>query len=601
MGNSYCLRADAKAMKNDQTVNVQICEEILEEKNDPRPTNIDIINKNINTNDNHSNNSVNNINNHTNHSNIILSNIITKSSKNNQRKNTEISNHKSKHNQNSINNNEKGNHNHIKPEQKYSKKLIAINNDVIVSGNEVNPEKIYIKTKLLGSGAFGEVWLVHHKDLDRDFAMKMIKKRKNKPNDEKEILNEIEILKKLDHPKILKVIDFFSTTKKYYIITEYCPEGELFNEIIKKGKFDEGQAAFIINQILKAIAYCHKMNIIHRDIKPENIMITNREKNGCLQVKLIDFGTAKIFEKGQQENKYVGSSYYMAPEILIRNYDEKCDLWSIGVILYILLTGRPPFDGNDDEEILENVKKGVYDKWAYPYPILSNQAKDLISKLLQYDPKKRLNAEQALDHPWFKSAEFKKKDKVNTISPELAKELIENMTKYRSDNILKCTVIAYLVHHITNTEQCLEASKLFNNIDLNSDGKIEKHELIQGFEKYWGISKEEAKEKVDLIFANLDTDFNGFIEHEEFVRAAVNSSIFMSQNYLKFAFNYFDRDASGDITYEEIRKRFTQNSKNTISKVDEELKEIFDSIDINKDGRLSFGEFCKMMKNIMQS
>ena len=601
MGNSYCLSADTKAMKNDQTVNVQICEEILEEKNDPRPTNIDIINKNINTNDNHSNNTGNNINNHTNHSNIILSNNITKTSKNNQRKNSEISNHKSKHNQNSKNNNEKGSHNHIRPEQKNSKKLVAINNDVIVSANEVNPEKIYIKTKLLGSGAFGEVWLVHHKDLDRDFAMKAIKKRKNKPNDEKEILNEIEILKKLDHPKILKVVDFFSTIKKYYIITEYCSEGELFNEIIKIGKFDEGQAAFIINQILKAIAYCHKMNIIHRDLKPENIMITNREKNGCLQVKIIDFGTAKIFEKGQQENKYVGSSYYMAPEILNRNYDEKCDLWSIGVILYILLTGRPPFDGNDDEEILQNVKKGVYDKWAYPYPILSNQAKDLISKLLQYDPKKRLNAEQALDHPWFKSAEFKKKDKVNTISPELAKELIENMTKYRSDNILKCAVIAYLVHHITNTEQCSEASKLFNNIDLNSDGKIEKHELIQGFEKYWGISKEEAKEKVDLIFANLDTDFNGFIEHEEFVRAAVNSSIFMSQNYLKFAFNYFDRDASGDITYEEIRKRFTQNSKNTISKVDEELKEIFDSIDINKDGSISFGEFCKMMKNIMQS
>ena len=330
-------------------------------------------------------------------------------------------------------------------------------------------------------------------------------------------------------------------------------------------------------------------------------MITSREKNGCLQVKLIDFGTAKIFEKGHQENKYVGSSYYMAPEIIKRKYDEKCDLWSIGVILYILLTGRPPFDGNDDEEILENVKKGVYDKWSYPFPLLSSQAKDLIVKLLQYDPKKRLSAEQALEHQWFKTAEFKKKDKVNTIAPELAKELIENMTKYKSDNILKCAVIAYLVHHITNTEECLEASKLFIKIDLNSDGKIEKHELVQGFEKYWNISKKEAKEKVDLIFANIDTDFNGFIEYEEFVRAAVNSSIFMSQNYLKFAFNYFDRDASGDITFEEIKKRFIQNAKNSNSKVDKELKKIFDSIDINGDGSISFGEFCKMMKNIMQS
>ena len=173
------------------------------------------------------------------------------------------------------------------------------------------------------------------------------------------------------------------------------------------------------------------------------------------------------------------------------------------------------------------------------------------------------------------------------------------MTKYRSNNMLKCAVIAYLVHHITNTEECFEASKLFIRIDLNSDGRIEKHELVQGFEKYWGISKKEAKEKVDLIFANIDTDYNGYIEYEEFVRAAVNSSIFMSQNYLKFAFNYFDRDSSGDISFEEIKKRFTQNSKNSNPKVEKELKEIFDSIDINGDGSISFGEFCKMMKNIM--
>ena len=597
MGSTYCLSSDKNCMQNDQTINVQICEEDLEEKKLHQMANLDSNNNNIITTEGYSNNNtlINHLNNQTNHSNIIVINNIQNNKipkKNNEKRNS------NKKNELKDNTNKNKEDLTIKTSKK---QIVALNNDVIVSGNEINPEKIYLKTKLLGSGAFGEVWLVHHKDLDRDFAMKTIKKRKNKSSDEKEILNEIAILKKLDHPKILKVIDFFSTPKKYYIITEYCPEGELFNEIIKVGKFDEGQAAFIINQILKAISYCHKMNIIHRDIKPENIMITNREKNGCLQVKLIDLGTAKIFEKGQQENKYVGSSYYMAPEIIKRKYDEKCDLWSIGVILYILLTGRPPFDGNDDEEILENVKKGVYDKWSYPFPILSAQSKDLIFKLLQYDPKKRLNAEEALDHPWFKTAEFKKKDKVNSIEPELAQELIENMTKYRSDNMLKCAVIAYLIHHITNTEECFEASKLFNKIDLNSDGKIEKHELIQGFEKYWGISKEEAKEKVDLIFANIDTDFNGFIEYEEFVRAAVNSSIFMSQNYLKFAFNYFDRDSSGDITFEEIKKRFLQNSKNTNSKVDQELKQIFDSIDINRDGSISFSEFCKMMKNIMQS
>ena len=295
MGSSYCLSTDKKSFQNDQTVNIKVCEEYIDKNKITQISNNDYINKNIVTTEGPSNNGKN-LKNNVNHSSIIKSNDLSTSLSNNQNKNNEVKNQKLKNIEKNSNNANKN----ILDKKNSKKGFVELSNDVIVSGNEINPEKIYQKTKMLGSGAFGEVWLVHHNDLDRDFAMKIIKKRKNKPNDEKEILNEIEILKKLDHPKILKIIDFYATSKKYYIITEYCPEGELFNEIIKVGKFDEGHTAFIINQILKAMVYCHKMNIIHRDLKPENIMITVREKNGCLQVKIIDFGTAKIFEKGQQ-------------------------------------------------------------------------------------------------------------------------------------------------------------------------------------------------------------------------------------------------------------------------------------------------------------
>ena len=166
--------------------------------------------------------------------------------------------------------------NEIKTERLYSKKKnnnkLELNNDVIVTRNEQNPEKIYSKEKILGKGAFGEVWLVKNKQLQKEFAMKILKKTANSKLEEKEIMNEISILKSLDHPKILKVLDFYSTSKLYYIITEYCPDGELFNEIVTKGKFDEGKTAFIMNQLFKGILYCHTQKVIHRDLKPENIM-----------------------------------------------------------------------------------------------------------------------------------------------------------------------------------------------------------------------------------------------------------------------------------------------------------------------------------------
>ena len=477
---------------------------------------------------------------------------------------------------------------------------LEINNDVLVSRNECNPELLYEKQERLGIGAFGEVWRVHQKELNRDFAMKIITKRRSREEDD-EIKNEIEILKQLDHPKILKILEFFTTRNKYYILTEYCPEGELFNEITKVGKFSEAQAAFIIYQLFQIIKYCHKMRIIHRDIKPENVMITKREANGCLQVKLIDFGTAKIFSENSKEKGYVGSSYYMAPEVIKRKYDEKCDLWSIGVIMYILLTGRPPFDGEDDDEILKNVEKGVYDTTSDPFPSLSNEAKDLITKLLTYDPVKRINVDDALLHDWFKSEEFLEKSKVNSINKELANKLLENMMNYKSDNMLKCAVLAYLVHYNSNIQECVEASKLYNDIDVENNGKIEECDLERGLIDYWKIPAEEATKKAEVIFKNIDNDHNGYIEHEEFIRAAINPSVFLKENYLKFAFNYFDSDRSGGISLVEITKKFTQNSRNRGNKIEKDLKRIFEKIDINNDGTLSFDEFGIMMKDIIES
>ena len=483
------------------------------------------------------------------------------------------------------------------------KQVVTLDSKVFIAKGNNDPNKLYIKKKILGRGSFGIVYLVKQRYLSRYFAMKVIKKSQTKAKEEEEnLMNEVDILRKLDHPNIVKITDFYSLKTEYNIITEYCQEGELFDEIKANSPFNEALAAWYLKQILSAVSYCHNMNIIHRDLKPENILIVKRQKNGFHPIKIIDFGTAKVFQKEKAEHVLIGSAYYIAPEVLSRNYTELCDLWSCGVIMYILLTGRPPFNGSSEEEIMKKIKDGVYDLKKYPWGVISEEAKDLLKGLLQVNTKKRLTAKAALEHKWFKIEKTQSTVTAYNVKHRQLNKLIDNLMKYRSDNILRCAVIALLVHNSIQLNQAHDAVKLFNQIDKNGDGKISKDELFNGLQPYKkDISDEQLRKQVDIIFNNIDSDHNGYLEYEEFVRAAIDKDHFLSVNFLQFAFNYFDKDHDGEITLEEVKNKFFLSDKNRNSvKAQEQLQKSFNEIDINGDGKLSFEEFGKMMENIIK-
>ena len=483
------------------------------------------------------------------------------------------------------------------------KQVVTLDSKVFIAKGNNDPNKLYIKKKILGRGSFGIVYLVKQRYLSRYFAMKVIKKSPTKAKEEEEnLMNEVDILRKLDHPNIVKITDFYSLKTEYNIITEYCQEGELFDEIKAQSPFNEALAAWYLKQILSAVSYCHNMNIIHRDLKPENILIVKRQKNGFHPIKIIDFGTAKVFQKEKAEHVLIGSAYYIAPEVLSRNYTELCDLWSCGVIMYILLTGRPPFNGSSEEEIMKKIKEGTYDLKKYPWGVISEEAKDLLKGLLQVNTKKRLTAKAALEHKWFKIDKTQSTLMAYNVKHRQLNKLIDNLMKYRSDNILRCAVIALLVHNSIQLNQAHDAVKLFNQIDKNGDGKISKDELFNGLQPYKkDITDEQLRKQVDIIFNNIDSDHNGYLEYEEFVRAAIDKDHFLSVNFLQFAFNYFDKDHDGEITLEEVKNKFFLSDKNRNSvKAQEQLQKSFNEIDINGDGKLSFEEFGKMMENIIK-
>jgi calcium-dependent protein kinase len=470
---------------------------------------------------------------------------------------------------------------------------LVINNQILIHKVTGTPLEKYEIVKSLGEGSFGKVFLVRHRESKLIRAMKEISK--DDETNETDIQNEIDILKKLDHPHIVKIYEFFSYREKYYLITEYCKEGELFDQINKLHQFKEDAAAYILYQLVEAVNYCHKQSIVHRDLKPENILIENIDKNGMFFIKVIDFGTAKVFEKSKKERKLIGSCFYIAPEVIKKNYNEKCDLWSSGVILYILLCGQPPFSGQTDQETFEKITNSALSFRHKVFDKVSKEGIDLIKMLLDKNPKTRPAAEDVLNHPWFKK--HKTKEKLTGLSDDRIKSFIGNLKEYRADYKLQQAAIAIIVHNIPHTEEIKELERAFRRIDKNGDGRLTRQELIEGFIEIQGQSNDEATNNVDRIFKNVDNDNNGYLEYEEFIRACIDKKKLLDDSYLKFAFSFFDADGSGQITIKELKEIFCGGGDVEVSgKV---MKQILGNIDENGDGQISYEEFKKMMTDIL--
>jgi len=214
------------------------------------------------------------------------------------------------------------------------------------------------------------------------------------------IEKELLLLKSIKHRNVIRYISAYKDNKYYYIITEHCEGGELFKKIVDQGCLDELEACNIISQLLKTIKFLHDNEICHRDLKPENILFKRKGDN---RIKLIDFGLSKQLKKGEIMLKKLGTPYYLAPEVLEERYGKEVDLWSLGVVTYVVLCGYPPFYGEDAKELFSNIYYVNYDFAEEDWCFISDEAKDFISKLLVKNPLERLSIDQALKHPWILS------------------------------------------------------------------------------------------------------------------------------------------------------------------------------------------------------
>ena len=451
----------------------------------------------------------------------------------------------------------------------------------------------YKVTNKIGEGSYGAVYLAFNLYTKQKVAIKRIVKNKENEIDELELKNEINILKKLDHPNILKIIEFYSSEHSYYIITDYCANGELYDQI--KYKYNENQLAVLFYQVLSGIAYLHTNNIVHRDLKLENILITEIETNKKTNdryfwIKIIDFGTAKFFDKNKKEKSVVGSSYYIAPEVLKKSYNEKCDTWSIGVILYMLIVGRAPFDGSDDEEIINNIKKGKYNSQHKKLLESSEEVQDLVKNLLQIDVKKRFSAIEALKHPWFKK--FKAKSLYSNIEDDQIKIYLNRLRRYQINSKFQQMVWLFIVHNSQETQETKEILKIFRLFNDKDDGKLTKEELYNALIKYF--DKNQIDKEIEDIFLLLDGANVGYVEYEEFLGACMNKMKLLSEEHLTYAFNFFDKEHKGRITFDGIKGYFVDGKTN-----ENVFRNIFNEIDTNRDGEIDYSEFKNMINQLI--
>ena len=449
----------------------------------------------------------------------------------------------------------------------------------------------------IGKGGFGRVYKVRHKLSNQYRAMKTIKCKSSSKDALQMIQKEINILKSLDHPNIIKVYEFFKTDRYIYIINELCTGGELFDKIVEVKYFSEAVACNIMRQLLSAVAYCHEKGVIHRDLKPENILIEKSEEKNkdFFHIKIIDFGTCEILQKTKLTEQ-IGTSFYIAPEILKNGYNEKCDLWSCGVILYILLCGSPPFYGKNEKEIFSKVIFGNYSFNQKIWTKISKEAKNLVEKLLEVNPSKRLSAKEALNHKWFK---INKNQNLIINKNNNYSCFIQNITEFCAEQKLQQATLAFLVHNFAPKEELDELKEIFFAFDKNCDGKISKEEFVTGLSNTNTLNTLLKKgNSIGGLMKNIDTDNNGYIGFEEFCIALINKEKILTENNLRMAFDVFDRDKSGGISQNELK--FILGEYNINAK--EHLwNKIIEQIDLNRDGQISYEEFHKMMMQVIRN
>ncbi|PAN13340.1 hypothetical protein PAHAL_2G329800 [Panicum hallii] len=439
----------------------------------------------------------------------------------------------------------------------------------------------------LGRGEFGVTRRCEDTATGEALACKTIRRKRlmlrRAGPDADDVRREVEITRRmseLGEGRVVRLREACEDDDGVHLVMELCEGGELFDRIFEREHYSERAASKLARTIVEVVQLCHDNGVMHRDLKPENFLFVNKSEDSPL--KAIDFGLSVFFKPGDRFTEVVGSGCYMAPEVLKRNYGPEIDVWSAGVILHILLCGFPPFWGDSDEKIAQSILRGGINLQRDPWPKVSQNAKDLVRKMLDPDPRTRLTAKQVLEHPWLKNA-----DKASNVS--LGEVVRSRLKQFSSMNKFKKKALGVVAMNLP-VEEIDKYTQMFNTMDKDNDGNLTLEELKEGFR----INGQPVmEEEIKMLLEAGDIDGNGTLDCEEFVTVLLHIKKMSNDEYLPKAFKFFDKDGNGFIEMEELMEALGDGELKPNGKV---VNDIICEVDKDKDGRISYPEFELMMK-----
>mmetsp|Transcript_41543 Transcript_41543/g.90510 ORF Transcript_41543/g.90510 Transcript_41543/m.90510 type:complete len:515 (-) Transcript_41543:136-1680(-) len=438
--------------------------------------------------------------------------------------------------------------------------------------------EIYEMGSEVGAGNRGSVRQVREKATGVIWALKSI--RKSQVGSIQRFQRMIDVMKLLDHPNIIRLKELFEDRRNFYLILEFAAGGKLLDRVLAANAFAETDAAIVMKQIFKAITYMHDHRICHRDLKPEAILFDEKKSFAEAGVKLVHYSCATRVDSGGVMTTRVGTPLYVAPEVVQGRYDFSCDVWSCGVILYLLLSGHPPFTGETEGEIIGKVRVGHVSLIGPAWKVVSGAAKDLVRWTLKLNTAVRFTAEQCLNHEWIRDIA------TGTTKALLDSSILTSMRSFTSSSMLKKAAIVAVAHNM-DQRSLAKLKNVFQELDSDGDGTLTAQEIVQALEQT-GLAD------CTGLVQGLDNDNTSTVDYTEFLAAAMDKHVYMQEDAIWTAFRSFDLDGDGCISEHELHQVLASGTVDAASVA--KVREMMQECDFDGNGTIDFDEFLAMMR-----